>query len=35
MDQWDAWYNNKTFALPFSDQALRSAKAHELTLTPK
>jgi penicillin amidase len=34
MDQWDAWYNNKTFALPFSDQAVRSAKAHELTLTP-
>lgn len=34
MDQWDAWYNNKTFALPFSDQAIQSAKAHELTLRP-
>ena len=34
MDQWDAWYNNKTFVLPFSDQAVQSARAHELTLTP-
>jgi penicillin amidase len=34
MDHWDAWYNNKTFVLPFSDQAVQSAKAHELTLTP-
>jgi penicillin amidase len=34
MDHWDAWFNNKTFVLPFSDQAVQSAKAHELTLTP-
>jgi penicillin amidase len=34
MDHWDAWYNNRTFILPFSDQAVQSAKAHELTLTP-
>ncbi len=34
MDQWDAWFNNKTFPLPFSDQAVQSAKAHELELKP-
>jgi penicillin amidase len=35
MDHWDAWYNNKTFVLPFSDQAVQLAKAHELMLTPR
>jgi penicillin amidase len=34
MDHWDAWYNNKTFSLAFSDAAVQSAKAHELTLQP-
>ncbi len=34
MDHWDAWYNNKTFALAFSDSAVQSSKAHELTLAP-
>ncbi len=34
MDHWDAWYNNKTFTLAFSDAAVQSAKTHELTLTP-
>jgi len=34
MDHWDAWYNNKTFSLAFSDSAVRSSKGHELTLTP-
>ncbi len=34
MDQWDAWYNNKTFSLAFSDNALQSAKSHELRLEP-
>lgn len=33
MDHWDAWYNNKSFVLPFSDPAIQSARAHELTLT--
>jgi penicillin amidase len=34
MDHWDAWYNNKTFTLAFSDAAVQSSKAHELKLTP-
>ncbi len=34
MDHWDAWYNNKTFTLAFSDAAIQSTKAHELTLEP-
>jgi penicillin amidase len=34
MDHWDAWYNNETFTLAFSDSAVQSSKAHELTLTP-
>jgi penicillin amidase len=34
MDHWDAWYNNKTFSLAFSDAAVQSTKAHELTLEP-
>ncbi len=35
MDHWDAWYNNKTFTLAFSDAAVQSTKAHELRLEPK
>jgi penicillin G amidase len=34
MDQWDAWYNNKTFTLAFSNTAVQSAKQHELKLEP-
>ncbi|HXY51856.1 MAG TPA: penicillin acylase family protein [Terriglobales bacterium] len=34
MDQWQAWYEGTTFALPFSPQAVEKAKAHELTLKP-
>ena len=34
MDHFDAWYNNKTFTLAFSDSAVQSTKAHELTLEP-
>ena len=34
IDQWDAWYNNKTFTLAFSDDAVRSARQHELRLEP-
>ncbi len=35
MDQWDAWYNNKTFTMPYSDGAVQAAKKHELKLEPK
>jgi penicillin amidase len=34
IDQWDAWYNNKTFTLAFSDAAVQGAKQHELRLEP-
>ena len=33
-DQWDYWYNGKTFALPFSDLAVAAATAHTLRLEP-
>jgi len=35
MDHWDAWYNNKTFTLAYSDQAVQGAKTHELRLEPR
>ena len=35
MDQWDAWYNNKTFTMPYSEDAVTSAKTHSLKLEPK
>ena len=35
MDQWDAWYNNKTFSMPYSDEAVQSARSHELKLEPR
>ena len=34
MDQWKAWYEGTTFVLPFSNQAVDKAKAHELHLRP-
>jgi len=34
MDQWKAWYESTTFALPFSAKAVDAAKAHRLTLEP-
>jgi penicillin G amidase len=34
MDQWKAWYEGTTFALPFSAKAVESAKAHQLVLEP-
>jgi len=34
MDQWKAWYEGTTFALPFSAQAVEAAKAHRLVLEP-
>jgi penicillin amidase len=34
MDQWKAWYEGTTFALPFNDAAVRSSARHTLTLAP-
>ncbi|MGI8772421.1 MAG: penicillin acylase family protein [Acidobacteriaceae bacterium] len=33
-DQWHDWYNGTTFALPFSEDAVRAATAHTLQLIP-
>ncbi|MGC2298072.1 MAG: penicillin acylase family protein, partial [Acidobacteriaceae bacterium] len=33
-DQWPYWYGGKTFALPFSDEAVAAATAHTLRLEP-
>ncbi|MFI5112111.1 MAG: penicillin acylase family protein [Terriglobales bacterium] len=35
MDQWQAWYQGATFMLPFSPEAVRKARVHELKLEPK
>src|SRR3954453_16606125 len=32
MDQWPYWYGGTTFTLPFSEQAVQTAKAHTLIL---
>jgi len=34
MDQWKAWYEGRTFTLPFSPQEVEKHRAHELTLEP-
>jgi penicillin G amidase len=34
MDQWDAWYDGRTFTLPFSQEAVQRARLHELVLEP-
>jgi penicillin amidase len=34
MDQWKAWYEGTTFALPFSAKAVEAAKSHRLVLQP-
>ncbi len=34
MDHWNAWYNNTTFKLAYSDSAVQSSKSHELKLLP-
>jgi len=34
MDQWRAWYEGQTFALPFSHSAVEKARAHRLELQP-
>ena len=33
-DQWDAYYHGRTFALPFSAEAVRQAGVHHLRLEP-
>ncbi|MDR3748200.1 MAG: penicillin acylase family protein [Acidobacteriota bacterium] len=33
-DQWDAYYQGRTFALPFAPQAVQQAGAHHLRLEP-
>lgn len=33
-DQWSAWYNGTTFALPFTPAAVAKQTTHVLTLTP-
>jgi penicillin amidase len=34
MDQWKAWYEGSTFALPFTSRAVESSASHRLTLQP-
>jgi len=34
-DQWKAWYEGTSFALPFSPMAVEKSRAHELRLEPK
>lgn len=34
MDQWDAWYNNKTYTMAYSEAAVQAARIHELKLEP-
>lgn len=34
-DQWSAWYEGRTFPLPFSAAAVQQMKSHELILEPK
>ena len=34
MDQWDAWFEGHTFALPFSKEAVQRSRIHQLVLQP-
>ncbi len=34
MDHWPAWYNDQTFTLAYSDDAVQSASMHSLRLLP-
>jgi penicillin amidase len=34
MDQWGAWFEGYTFGLPFSKEAVRIGRVHELVLMP-
>ncbi|HEV2273805.1 MAG TPA: penicillin acylase family protein [Acidobacteriaceae bacterium] len=33
-DQWPYWYGGRTFAMPFTDPAVKAAAVHTLRLTP-
>ncbi len=35
MDQFQAWYAGKTFAMPYTEAAVQAATMHTLTLTPR
>jgi penicillin amidase len=35
MDQWRAWYEGYTFALPYSERAVAASRQHELVMEPK
>jgi penicillin amidase len=34
MDQWKAWYEGSTYALPFTQQAVEASRVHRLVLQP-
>jgi penicillin amidase len=34
-DQFEAWYNGRSFPMPFSDAAVEQAAAHRLVLGPE
>jgi penicillin amidase len=34
-DQFDAWYNGRSFRMPFSDAAVEQATVHKLVLSPE
>jgi penicillin amidase len=34
MDQWKAWYQGSTYALPFTQQAVEASRVHRLVLQP-
>ncbi len=34
MDQWSAWYNGRTFTVPFSAEAMEKARSHQVVLEP-
>ena len=35
MDQWEAWYEGRTFSLPFSKDVVERTRAHVLVLQPE
>ena len=35
LDQWNAWYKDTTFTLPFSKTAVENSATHRLMLEPK
>jgi penicillin G amidase len=35
LDQWEAWYNGRSFVLTFSESAVATSATHRLMLQPK